>query len=31
MDSYFIIDSHCDTIGLIADKGLSVFQQENVM
>ncbi|HHU49036.1 MAG: dipeptidase [Caldicoprobacterales bacterium] len=28
MDSYFIIDSHCDTIGLIADKGLSVFQQE---
>ncbi len=28
MNSYFIIDSHCDTIELIADKGIEVFQQQ---
>lgn len=28
MESYFIIDSHCDTIELIADYGLDVFHQQ---
>ena len=28
MSSYFIIDSHCDTVGLVADKGIEAFQQQ---
>ena len=27
MESYYIIDSHCDTIGIIADHGIEVFHE----